>query len=156
MATANDVVLRAITMDNFAECLHLAVREDQKGFVASNMYSLAEAKADGVSIPCAIYADRELVGFIMYDIAANVGRGYVTRLMVDAHFQGRGYGRAAMGLVIERMKAKAACREIYTSYVPENEAAGHLYRSLGFEPTGEVDHGETVMRLVLRDGWFIP
>jgi len=149
MTTDGQVTLRQITMANFDDCLKLALRKDQKGFVASNMYSLAEAKADGVSRPHAIYADDEMVGFIMYDVAADEGRGYISRLMVDARFQGRGYGRAAMAQVIERLKSVPACREVLTSYVPENKVAGHLYASLGFEPTGEVDHGETVMRLEL-------
>jgi diamine N-acetyltransferase len=42
-----NITLREVTMDTFHECLRLSVTEDQKGFVASNMYALAEAKADG-------------------------------------------------------------------------------------------------------------
>jgi len=59
--------LREITMENFHNCLDLKVNEDQKNFVASNMYSLAEAKADGVSVPLAIYDDETMVGFVMYN-----------------------------------------------------------------------------------------
>lgn len=76
--------LREITMDNFRACLTLTVAEDRKGFVASNMYSLAEAKADAVSNPLAIHAGDDMVGFIMYDYASDESRGYITRLMVDA------------------------------------------------------------------------
>jgi len=43
------VTLREITMDNFIECIKLGVGETQKSYVASNMFSLAEAKADKVS-----------------------------------------------------------------------------------------------------------
>jgi diamine N-acetyltransferase len=59
------VTLQDITMDNFRECIQLRVGEAQKDFVASNMYSLAEAQADKVSNPLAIYAGDEMVGFIM-------------------------------------------------------------------------------------------
>ena len=59
--------LREINMKNFRECIDLKVSDSQKGFVASNMYSLAEAKADNVSNPYAIYDGEQMVGFIMYD-----------------------------------------------------------------------------------------
>ena len=37
------VRLQEITEDNFAECVKLTVKEEQKAFVASNLYSLAQA-----------------------------------------------------------------------------------------------------------------
>lgn len=144
-----DVTLREITMENFRECIGLSIAEEQKGFVATNVYSLAEAKADGVSNPLAIYAGEQMVGFIMYDFERKENRGYITRLMVDYRFQGNGYGRAAIIQVIDRLKAIPACREIYTSFVPANTVAARLYASLGFEITGETteDGTETVARL---------
>ena len=145
-----NVTLREITMDNFTECIGLAVAEDQKDFVTTNVFSLAEAKADGVSNPLAVYAGEEMVGFIMYDFEPKENRGYITRLMVDAGYQGRGHGRAAMEQVIDRLKSIPDCREIQTSHVPANAAAGHLYESLGFERTGEVVDGETVVRLFIE------
>ena len=57
------IELRKITRENFRECIRLSVAEDQRKFVASNMYSLAEATADGVSNPLAFYADDQMDGF---------------------------------------------------------------------------------------------
>jgi len=139
--------LREITMDNFRACLTLSVAEGQKDFVASNMYSLAEAKADAVSNPLAIYADDELVGFVMYDYAPDESRGYISRLMVDARFQGHGYGRAAMTEVIARLMREPGIREIRTSFHPDNQVADALYAGLGFRRIGEVDEGEIVVQL---------
>ncbi|MBU0596146.1 GNAT family N-acetyltransferase [Candidatus Bipolaricaulota bacterium] len=144
-----DVTLREITNDNFIECIRLTVSEDQKNFVATNVYSLAEAKADGVSNPFAIYADDLMVGFIMYDFEPEEDRGYISRLMIDARFQGNGYGRAAMQQVIDRFKRIPECKEIQTSYAPANAAAEHLYEDLGFRQTGEEIDGETVVRMPL-------
>lgn len=144
-----NVTLREITMDNFAECIRLTVAEDQKDFVATNVFSLAEAKADGVSNPCAIYTGDQMVGFIMYDFEPAEDRGYITRLMIDARFQRNGYGRAAMSQVIGRLKQIPECREIQTSYAPANAAAEHLYADLGFAQTGEEIDGETVVRMQL-------
>lgn len=62
--------LREITFDNFIECIKLEAKEEQKDFVATNLYSLAEAYtalSNGYSIPMpyAIYNDDTMVGFIM-------------------------------------------------------------------------------------------
>ena len=145
------ITLREIAMENFRECIRLSVAESQKGFVASNMYSLAEAKADGVSNPFAIYADEEMVGFVMFDFAPKESRGYISRLMVDARFQRKGYGHAAMTEAIDRLKREPGIREIQTSFHPDNAVADALYASLGFARTGDVVDGETVVRLRLAD-----
>ena len=144
-----DVTLREITMESFFECTKLDVAEDQKGFVASNVFSLAEAKADSVSNPLAIYAGDQMVGFIMYDFEPKEDRGYISRLMVDAQFQGNGCGRAAIGQVIDRLKEIPECREIQTSFAPANSVAERLYAGFGFERTGEVVDGEIVVKMKL-------
>ncbi len=144
------VTLREITMDSFRECIKLTVAETQQGFVASNMYSLAEAQADGVSHPRAIYADERMVGFIMFDFEPKEDRGYISRLMIAEKHQRNGYGREAMQQVIDEFKRNPACKEIQTAVVPENVAAAALYRSLGFEPTGELDEGEAVLRMPIN------
>ena len=144
-----DVTLREITMESFRECIRLDVAEDQKGFVASNVFSLAEAKVDRVSNPLTIYADDRLVGFIMYDFEPKEDRGYVSRLMIDTRFQRNGYGRAAMPQVIGRFKEIPECREIQTSFAPSNTVAERLYASFGFERTEETVDGEIVVRMKL-------
>jgi diamine N-acetyltransferase len=143
------VTLREITMDNFRECIQLRVGEAQKDFVASNMYSLAEAQADKVSNPLAIYAGDEMVGFIMYDLNREENRGYISRLMVDVRSQGKGYGRAAMSDVVGRLKREPGIRDIQTSFHPDNTTADALYASLGFARTGELIDEEIVVRIQL-------
>lgn len=149
MTSRQEIELREITMENFRECIGLTVAENQRDFVASNMYSLAEAKADGVSIPLAVYAGDTMVGFIMYWFDAEHGIGYIDRLMVAAEHQGRGYGRAAMTEVIGRLTKEPRCTTIRTSFEPANAVAEGLYESLGFRRTGEMCHGEVVVVLEL-------
>lgn len=151
MDAAQTVELREITMENFRECIGLPLEDHQRGFVASNMYSLAEAKADGVSIPLAIYADGKMVGFTMYNFDAKQGTGFIDRLMVAAGQQGHGYGRAAMSEVIRRLRETPGCRRIRTAFAPTNAVAERLYESLGFRKTGEMDDGEVVAVLELRE-----
>ena len=141
------IELREITMENFHDCINLSVADHQRTFVAPNVYSLAEAKADGVSNPRAIYADDQMVGFTMYCFEPESGIGYIDRLMVAAEHQGQGYGRAAMTEVIELLQSTPGCRWIRTSFEPTNAVANSLYESLGFRKTGEIDEGEVVMVL---------
>lgn len=139
-------------MENFRECIRLSVAEDQQNFVASNMYSLAEAKADGVSNPLAIYAGETMVGFIMFCFDKAEAKGYIDRLMVDQRFQGQGYGRFAMTEAIRQLQETPGCQRIQISFHPENQAAEGLYYSLGFRRNGEMVEGEVVMMLELEEG----
>jgi len=141
------VTLRDITRDNWQQCIKLEVREDQKTFVSPNVVSIAQSRVEPTFTPQAVYHDEELVGFCMYGYDTEEGCYWVARMMIDKNHQGRGHGRAAMVEAIRRMRAEPNCREIGLSIEPENVAAQKLYESLGFVKTGEVAHGEDVMRL---------
>ena len=127
--------------------IRLSVAEGQQKFAASNIYSLAEAKADGVSNPRAIYADDQMVGFTMHCFELEAGTGYIDRLMVAADHQDKGHGRTAMRGVIKRLEIIPGCQRIRPSFHPENEVAAGVYESLGFQKTGEIDEGEVVVVL---------
>jgi len=142
------VELREITVDNFDECIDLKVADDQHNFVASNMYSLAQAWAFyETAYPFAIYADDIMVGFIMMGFYKPKGIYNIWRFMIDGRFQGKGYGKAALLLAIEYLKEKYNTHEIFLSVEPTNTIAEKLYSSVGFIRTGEVIDDEIVMRL---------
>lgn len=145
------VSLREITPENWEAILKLAVRDDQKNFVANNLYSLAEAKIFPEHVPLAIYADEQPVGFLMYTFERSRKEWWIFRLMIAAGEQGQGYGRAAMQQAIARMHAQPGCDRIFISFEPENAPAEQLYRSLGFVPNNEVWGGEVVFRLDLPE-----
>jgi diamine N-acetyltransferase len=92
-----------------------------------------------------------MVGFIMVCFDPEDGTGYIDRLMVAADHQRRGYGRAAMLDVMARLQATRGCRRIRTSFAPANAGAEALYEGLGFRKTGEMDGGEVVVVLEVRD-----
>ncbi len=144
------ITLKPITVDNWKDACKLEVREDQKTFVAHNMYSIAESKFYPSSEPMGIYAGEEMVGFVMWGIDTDqpVEEWWIIRLMIDAAQQGKGYGKAATQAAIAQIKAKGA-REIFLSFEPENDGAKKLYSSLGFADTGRVEYGEIVYRLAL-------
>ena len=87
----------------------------------------------------------------MFGLDIEDNRYYLVRLMIDEKFQGKGYGRAATLVVIEKMRRIEDCKEIYLSFVPENTNAERLYKSVGFERTGEISEGEIVMRFKINN-----
>lgn len=141
-----NVTLREITPENFKDCINLEVADEQKNFVAPNVTSIAQSKIYPTVEPFAVYNDDELIGFVMFGLDIEDDRYYLVRLMIDEKFQGRGFGKAATLAVIEKMRKVDDCNEIYLSFVPENKGAEKLYKSVGFEQTGEISEGEIVMR----------
>lgn len=153
-----DVQLCELTSENVLHVLELSVKPEQAGLVASNAKSVAQAYVTGEPAwPRAVYAGGVLVGFVMLYLVppgrpeSKDGKAYyyVWRLMIDAAHQGRGYGRAAMRRVIEYVRTLPDAESLYLSYVPQPVNPEAFYRALGFEPTGEMDEGEIVMRLGL-------
>ncbi len=144
------IVLRPIDGYNFRRITQLQVAESQRGFVTSNVYSLAQAYAMPECRPLAVYEGMEPVGFVMYALDEDDGEYWIYRLMIDQRFQGRGCGREALRLVIARIRAEAPERRaLYVSCEPDNAAALALYASFGFAPDGRVVDGETVLKLDL-------
>lgn len=143
------VELREITVENWEECIALRVSEAQRGMVASNVYSLAQAKVQPECVPLAVYADDTMVGFVMYALDRDDGNWWIYRLMIDERYQGRGYGRAALRCTIGRIRQEPVCPRIMISLKPDNVAARALYRSEGFVETGQRIGGEDVLCLTL-------
>lgn len=146
-----NVSLREIDRNNYRECINLKVADGQKKFVASNLFSIAQSKIYPNLNPLVIYAGDEMVGFVMYGYNADDERFWLDRLMIAEKHQAKGYGRAAVLDVIERLRQIEDCRELYLSFVPENTGAEKLYTSIGFERTGEIEEGEIVMRFTIKN-----
>ena len=143
------VELREITADTVRAICRLAVAPDQEGFVAPNAVSIAEAHFEPNAWFRAIYADGEPVGFVMLEADQTKQEYFLWRLMIADGFQGRGYGRRALDLVIDHVRTRPGATELKTSWVPGEGGPAEFYRKLGFELTGEMDEGEVVGRLAL-------
>lgn len=144
------IALRPITPENFNAVVQLKVRENQQNFVASNVFSIAQASLYDAWQPQAVYADDTLVGFVLWGIDDDQPQleWWLIRLMIGAEHQGKGYGRAAAQAAIDAMREKGA-EAVYLSFEPENHGAEKLYRSMGFVNTGRVEYDEIVYRLDL-------
>ena len=69
--------------------------------------------------------------------------------MIHHKYQGRGYGKEAIKIIIEEMKKLKECKEIFLSFYPENIKAKNLYEDVGFKNTGEIINGELLYSLKL-------
>ena len=150
--------IRPVTKENWQVLIKLQVREDQKHYVASNLYSIAQAhfgdeyEGRWDLFPYGIYEGDVPVGFLMYGLNFEHPKqqAFIQRLMVDEKFQGKGYGRFGMEKMLEIFRADERIKEVGISYEPENEGARKLYASLGFVEPGAMIEGETLAVLKLR------
>jgi diamine N-acetyltransferase len=143
------IQLKEINESNFRDCIRLNVNENQKTFVATNVYSIAQAYIHyGSAFPYGIYQDDKMVGFVMLGHNKEDQEFWLWRLLIDEKFQDQGIGTKAVQLALEKFKEMGAT-EIYLSYEPENHIADALYRKFGWLPTGKVEEGEIVMLLTL-------
>jgi len=142
------VELRPVTPDNYRACIEMTVRPEQRGFVAPNRHSLAEAYVHPAAEPRLIYRDDEPVGFVMFhpvDPERPADGHGIVRFMIDERHQGQGLARPALRAALEWIREQHHVDRVRLSVVPENEQARALYRAEGFAETGEMDHGEVVM-----------
>jgi diamine N-acetyltransferase len=154
------VTLEPITQDNWIECINLAVSEEQqhRHAVAPNVLSLAQAYAEPWWMPLAIYADdpvdttvttmtatvattASMVGFVMFGRQPGTAINYILRVMVDARYQGRGYGKAALAALIDRIRQEDSDGEIQLDYDPDDPVAVRLYAGAGFREIERLELG---------------
>jgi diamine N-acetyltransferase len=145
------ITLEPLSEKNISAVTRLEVAFDQAGFVAPNVFSIAESKAFGYLVPRVLCRNREAIGFALYGQDPKSERYYIVRLMIGASFQGQGFGREAVRLLVAEIQARNGrpCG-VYLSVVPDNARAVALYEGLGFEATGEVDDGEVVYHLDVK------
>jgi diamine N-acetyltransferase len=149
--------IRPVTKDNWRELGRLKVQESQTHFVASNIFSIAEAQFGGDytetghwdMFPHGIYEGEMPVGFLMYALNFECPemQALIVRLMVDEKYQGRGYGFFAMKWILANLHFDNRVSKVGISYEPDNVVARSLYSKCGFVETGEM-LGEEVLAVL--------
>ena len=137
--------LEKVTYDNVVDVCKLKVNKEQKNFVANNKSSLIEAyltlEMGNHVYPFAICLDKKVIGFVMigyddYDEGdpEYLKNYFIWRFMIDKKYQGKGYGKEALKLVIDFIKTEPCgeAKACFLSYEPENEIAKKLYQEFGF------------------------
>ena len=155
--TTSPVALREITAETVRAVTNLSVAESQRGFVAPNAVSLAQALFAPEAWYRAIYFGEELAGFVMLEDQSLLSppppkpEVSVWRFMVDANFQGRGIGRAALLQVIEHVRSKKVFSKLELSFVPGPGCPEPFYLALGFHHTERRVGTEVVLELTLTE-----
>jgi len=141
------ISLREITIDNFWDIISLNVSDDQANLVVSNAISIAQSRVQPECIPLGIYNYDTPVGFIMYCIDRDDGEYWLYRLMIDKRYQGNGYSKEAMNLVLGKIKEDKTKRRVLLGVDISGKASVKLYESLGFKFNGQVFGKESIMQL---------
>jgi Acetyltransferases, including N-acetylases of ribosomal proteins len=135
--------LRAIDRNNWEQCIHLKPAQEQQRFIASNLYSIAESQFLPGFVTRAVYLDDRPIGFTMYGKDPDDGNYWIYRFMIDERYQGKGYGTAAIRLVIDDIEKKDDRTDVVVvGYHPDNEFARKLYTKAGFQEIGIAPWGE--------------
>ena len=138
--------LEEITPDNWRE--ELKVSKEQERYVSDAMKILARAYAfrNQRSYACIIYEEGEPIGMALYYDCDELQAYDFSQLFIDERYQGRGFGKEAAKLILDRMKRDGKYSEVVLCYIEGNKAAKEMYEKLGFYHTGEADEDEIVMR----------
>ncbi len=147
-----------ITSKNVMEICKMSqtLSEEQQMAVTDNAVSIAQGHYSENAWMRAIYKDQTPIGFIMLHIGSDWEDGidchgvFLWRLMIAKPYQGRGYGRAAIELVISHLRS-LGIPELYTSYQLGSGSPKGFYDQLGFKPTGSYygDEPEVVLKMDL-------
>ncbi len=126
---------------------------EQGRFVSGVRESLLEAEQepDAQALFWAIYAAETPVGFVM--IADEVaGPDYIAhflwKLLIDERYQRRGYGSAALGLIVDYFRRRGVGAMWTSAGQGEGSPIG-FYERYGFERTGDLHGDEVLLRLEL-------
>ena len=154
------VRLKPVDRDNWRAMVRLTTRPGQEHFVSPPSWSLAGSYVRRYGdhyeyLPMVICDGDTIVGYVtLVCDGASFDDYWIDDIMIDAIYQGRGFGRAAMKLVLAMIpKRYPKCRVIKLTCFRGNDSAAALYKSLGFEMTGEMDpmFKEPIYALALRN-----
>jgi diamine N-acetyltransferase len=95
---------REVTEHNWRAVADLSLKDGQKGNLAANVWSLAEAAYSEDAWVRAIYADETPVGMLMLAIWDPDEAYYIWRFMIDGRYQNLGYGRRGVEYAIAHIR----------------------------------------------------
>ena len=139
-------MIRSADVDenNFEALRRLDVAPEQRRFLDSPLGILARGyvyRTQRARV-LAVLADGEPVGLLLVkDMDEEPACYDLQQFMIDRRFQGRGYGAAALGLLLDRLRQEKKYADVEVCVHRENDAALALFEGAGFVDTGYVDPG---------------
>lgn len=139
---------KLVSDENRKEVEGLTVSSEQTGFIESVRECLQEADEFELWRPVGIYDNDTLIGFAMYGYFSEPAPGqlWLDRLLIDKRYQGKGYGKQAVLMLLDRLHAEYQSDTVYLSVYENNPHAIKLYQQIGFQFNGKYDSkGEHIM-----------
>ena len=136
------ITLADVTEDNWMDVASLSVKEHQRDYLAPAIGILARGY---VYRNCnarvfAIESDSTVVGVALVREFADEPLGYdLQQFMIDQRYQGRGYGSAALGLLLDELRREARFDHVEVCVNKRDVEALHVYEKHGFVDSGFVD-----------------
>lgn len=141
------VSLQDITAETLRPILKLEVGENQKQFVAPNAVSVAQAYYEKNAWFKGIYVKELPVGFVMLELDEVKEEYFLWRFMIDQRYQGLGYGKEAIELIMAYVETLPGAKKLLTSCVPGEGSPEGFYEKLGFVFTNEWADNEKIYAL---------
>ena len=148
-----NITFKPITTENYMACIDLKVTSEQEDFVASNVFSLAQAAYEPGLYPLGIYKDDVMVGFLLYDFDYEMNGWTMSRFMIDEKHQNQRIGSVALEKFIRLFYAKHGLLTLHTSVVVTNVSTIRLYEKFGFVKGKEFSYeagGKTFRELAMK------
>ena len=146
------ISLQPINESNFLQAFALEVTENQKQFVSNPIRSLAQAYVyRNQCQPFGIYNDKTMVGYVMVIYDYDIPEYDIWHMQMDRNYQNRGYGKQALQCVLDYISSKpfGSSDKVTLTCHKDNHTAYHLYASMGFVPTGNMDEDEIEMSMTV-------
>lgn len=145
------ITLQPINEANLMNALFLHVAPEQKKFVADPAGILARAYAyrRQNAVCWGIYEGSRMVGLaLVHNLEEEPASYHLMELMIDIHEQGKGYGSAALRLILDDCRRERKFSVVEVCVKKQDTAAIHVYEKAGFRDTGYIDP-ETPDSLIL-------
>lgn len=136
------ITLQPINETNFLTASSLRVQPEQQSFIQSAPLILARAYAyrNQRGTAWGIYADMRMVGLAMiHDMDEEPSCYHLCAFMVDQAEQGKGYGQAALKLVLDMCRQERKYPRVELCVKKRNTAAIYVYEKAGFRNSGYCD-----------------
>ena len=152
------ITLQDVSYENLRAVIKIyeTLSESDKKHVAPNVVSLAEAYLNyDIAWPKAIVLDETIIGFVMLGLDNYIAKEedwpvyFLWRFMIGGEYQGKGYGKAVLNMLVDKCKAEKI-RYLYVSSTKYDPIPYEMYIKYGFVDTGEVDDGEQVLKLKIE------
>lgn len=143
----SDGVVEVYPLDrfNWEAVAQLKVQDEQQPFIPENVFSIAQSRFEPGSELFGIRYRGEPVGLIIC-LMQSGGILWISRIMVEGDFQGRGIGKRALQLLLRYEGHRPGVREIRTSVAEANLSALGFFETKGFRPLGDSVGGEVVLK----------